>query len=63
MENEVNKSSFVDLSWDNLDIEVIANKVKYIWKKRKEYFNKSREEYFKIISWKIWEEKWKQLIK
>jgi len=62
MENEVDKDSFVGLSWNKLDIENITEKLRYIWEKKEEYFNKSRKEYFKIISWNKWCDKWKEII-
>jgi len=58
MENEVNKITFVDLSWNNLDVNLICNKIKYIWENKKDYFNKSREAYFKITSWDKWKKEW-----
>jgi|UniRef100_A0A6C0IXG1 hypothetical protein len=62
MENEVNKRTFVDLSWNNLDVNLICNKIKYIWENKKDYFNKSREEYFKITSWDRWKKEWNNVI-
>ena len=62
MENEVDKNSYVNLSWDNLDVELIAKKIKYIWKHKGNYFNKSRREYFKIISWEKWKSNWEKII-
>ena len=65
MENEVNKESFVELSWrDVIDskIDLIVEKSEYIWENRDIYFNKSRQEYFKMISWDKWTEKWENII-
>ena len=62
MENEVNKDSFIELDWNNLNKIEIAKKIKKIWKKKEKYFNKSREEYFKIICWKDWKSKWNNII-
>ena len=54
MENEVNKETFVEIDWKNLNIEEISKKIIFIWENKKKYFNRSREEYFKIISWEKW---------
>lgn len=62
MENEIRKESFVELSWDNLDIDIISEKIRYIWNNKKRYQNKSREEYNRFISWDRWEKEWKNLV-
>ena len=61
-ENELNKDSYVNLSWNNLEPNIIAEKVRYIWENKENYFNKSREEYFRIISWKRWDNMWNKLL-
>ena len=35
MENEVNKNTFIELDWNNLDKIEIAKKIKKIWRKKK----------------------------
>ena len=62
MENEVDKNSFVSLSWKNLEVDYICKKIKYIWKKREKYFNKSREEYFKLTNFDKWKHQWNEVI-
>ena len=62
MENEVSKDSFVSIDWTNMDINLISNKINYIWENKEYYLNKSREEYFKLISWNKWEKKWNYAI-
>ena len=62
MENEVDKKSFVSLSWKNLEVDYISKKIKYIWKKKEKYFNKSREEYFKLTNFDKWKHQWNEVI-
>ena len=63
MENEVNKKSFVSLSWKDRRIKNISKQIRYVWENKEKYFNKSREEYFKIISWERWSERWYDLVR
>lgn len=62
MENEVNSNSFVKLSWENLDVEEICKKIRYIWENKDNFFNKSRLEYFKLTDFKKWKSQWEDLI-
>ena len=62
MENEVSKDSFVGLSWKDRGIENISKNIRYIWENKERYFNKSRQEYFRLINWEKWESEWKKLI-
>ena len=65
LENEVNKESFVELSWRDVidsNIDLIVEKLEYMWENRDIYFNRSRQEYFKMISWDKWTEKWENII-
>lgn len=62
MENEVSKESFQIIEWNNLDIDLVCEKIKLIWKNKDKYNNKSREEYFKIISWEKWRNLWYKIV-
>jgi hypothetical protein len=62
MENEVSKDSFIELSWKDRGIENISKNIRYIWENKERYFNKSREEYFRLINWEKWESEWKKLV-
>ena len=46
-------------------IQTITNKtvnsLTNLWENKDKYNNKSREEYFKLISWNKWKEKWKNI--
>lgn len=61
MENEVSDKTFIKMDWNNLDIDIICKNIKFIWENRDKYNNKSREEYFKLISWNKWKEKWENI--
>lgn len=62
MENEVDKDSFVNLSWKNLEADKICKKLRYIWRHKEDYFNKSRIEYFKLTNFQRWKEEWQNLV-
>ena len=50
MENEVSEDSFVKVPWKDIGIKFVSKKIRYIWEKREQYFNKSHREYFKLTS-------------
>tara|TARA_B100001093_G_C26714814_1_gene965162 strand:- start:20 stop:994 length:975 start_codon:yes stop_codon:yes gene_type:complete len=63
MENEVSKDSFVMIPWKDIEIKNISEKIRFIWKNKEKYFNKSRLEYFKLTNFENWSKSWKSLLK